>query len=77
MRQYFEEVKQRYPKTAKALGITAGMDYEEWREAYHCKALRKMMKPRPVDTSGLNQPVPFPGSWYSHFTPQLQPIAKE
>jgi len=67
MKQHFEEIKQRYPKTAKALGITADMDYEEWREAYNRRALQEMIKPRPVDISGLNEPVPFPGRpWYLH-----------
>jgi hypothetical protein len=74
MNQFFEEIKQRYPKTVKALGITADMDYEEWCEVYHRKALQEMMKPLPVDISGLKDQVLFPWSWYSHLMPQLQSV---
>ena len=69
MKQHFEELKQHYPKTAKALGITADMEYEEWREAYHRETLRKIMEPPRISMSDSTTPLPFPGRpWYLHST---------
>jgi len=64
-KQHFEEIKQRYPVAAKALGITEDMDFDEWREAYNREALRRLMQPLPVDTSGLKTPMPYWQRWYS------------
>jgi hypothetical protein len=65
MTKLFEDIKRQYPKTAKLLGITAGMDYEEYREALHRRMMRSLMHPLPVDLSGLKIP---PTRWYTSST---------
>jgi hypothetical protein len=68
MTQHFENIKQSHPNIAKALGITADMDYEEWREAYDRMVIEKLSRPLPVDISELQSPaIPFPRSWYSFY----------